>query len=115
MRNCQGIIFIEREHIGIFSNLHWCTLRRKDGQIPPDVFHKKTFSQKFRNIDKNYQKLSCNFIQKRLPQMFSCEYWEISTNPCLEEHLRTAASEVTLGSDCLRISFWRGAFKNILT
>ena len=36
--------------------------------------------------------------------MFSCEYCEIS-NDYFEEHLRTAASEVTLGSDCLGLSF----------
>ena len=37
--------------------------------------------------------------------MFSCEYCEISKNIYFEEHLRTAASEVTLGSDCLGLSF----------
>ena len=47
--------------------------------------------------------------------MFSCEYWKISKNTYLEEHLRTAASEVTLGSDCLGLSFWRIAFKTVLT
>ena len=47
--------------------------------------------------------------------MFSCEYWKISKNTYLEEHLHTAASEVTLGSDCLGLSFWRIAFKTILT
>ena len=36
--------------------------------------------------------------------MFSCEYCEILRTPIwpyFEEHLRTAASELTLGSDCL--------------
>ena len=33
--------------------------------------------------------------------MFSCEYCEISKNTYSEEHLRTTASELTLGSDCL--------------
>ena len=47
--------------------------------------------------------------------MFSCEYCEISKNIYFEEHLRTAASEVTLGSDCLGFSFWTVAFKTILT
>ena len=47
--------------------------------------------------------------------MFSCEYWEISKNPYFEEHLRTAASEVSLGSHCLGLSFGRVAFKTILT
>ena len=43
--------------------------------------------------------------------MFSYEYWEISKNTYFEEHLCTAASEVTLESDCLGLSFWRVAFK----
>ena len=47
--------------------------------------------------------------------MFSCEYCEISKNIYFEEHLRTAASEVTLGSDYLGFSFWTAAFKTILT
>ena len=47
--------------------------------------------------------------------MFSCEYSEISKNTYLEEHLRTAACELTLGSNCLRLSFWAVAFKTILT
>ena len=32
--------------------------------------------------------------------MFSCEYCKISNNIYFEEHLRTTASEVTLGVDC---------------
>ena len=47
--------------------------------------------------------------------MFSREYWKISKNIYIEEHLRTAASEVTSGSDCLGLSFWRIAFKTILS
>ena len=47
-------------------------------------------------------------------QMFFCEYWEVSKNTYFEEQ-RTALSEVTLGSDSLEISFWRVAFKTILT
>ena len=47
--------------------------------------------------------------------MFSCEYWEISKNTCFEEDLRTAASEETLGSNCLGLFFWRITFKTILT
>ena len=46
---------------------------------------------------------------------FSCEYWEISKNTCFEEHLHMAASEETLGKDCLGLSFWRVALKTILT
>ena len=47
--------------------------------------------------------------------MFSCEYYEVSKNTYFEEHLRTAASEVTLGSDCLGLFFWTAAFKIVLT
>ena len=47
--------------------------------------------------------------------MFTCEYWKICKNTYLEEHLGAAASEVTLGSDCLELSFWRIAFKTVLT
>ena len=43
-----------------------------------------------------------------------CEYCEISMNTYFEEHLRTAASELTLGSDSLGVSFWTVAFKTIL-
>ena len=43
--------------------------------------------------------------------MFSCEYWEISKNIYFEEHLRPAASEVALVSDCLGLSFWTVALK----
>ena len=47
--------------------------------------------------------------------MLSCEYFEISKIMYFEGHLRTAGSEVTLGSDSLRLSFWVVAFKTILT
>ena len=47
--------------------------------------------------------------------MFSCEYWEISKTTYFEEHLRAAAPEVTLRSDCLGLSFWWVAVKTILT
>ena len=47
--------------------------------------------------------------------MLFCEYWEISKNTCFEEHLRTAASEETLGSDCFGLSFWRVTLKSIVT
>ena len=47
--------------------------------------------------------------------MFSREYCKISKNIYFEEHVRTPPSEVTLGSDCLGLSFWTAAFKTILT
>ena len=46
--------------------------------------------------------------------MFSCEHCEISKNIYFEKHLHTAAPEMTLGGDCLGLSFWRAAFKTIL-
>ena len=47
--------------------------------------------------------------------MFRCEYCKISKNTYFEEHLRTAAFEVTLRSDCLGFSSETVAFKTILT
>ena len=46
--------------------------------------------------------------------MFSCEYCEISKNIYFEEHLPTAASDVTLGSDCFRTLFLNSRFQNHL-
>ena len=46
--------------------------------------------------------------------MFACEYCEISKSISFEE-LRMVGSEVTLGSDCLGLSFWTIAFKIMLT
>ena len=48
-------------------------------------------------------------------QMFSGEYCEISKNTYFEEHLRTAASELTSGGDCLVFALWTVTFKTILT
>ena len=47
--------------------------------------------------------------------MLSCEYCEIFKNIYFEEDLRTATSELTLGSDYLGFCFWTVAFKIILT
>ena len=77
-------------------------------------------------LNKVVDRKACKLIKKR-PQyrcfpgniakflMFSCEYCEIFKNTYFEEHLRTAASEVTLRSDCLGRSFWTVALKTILT
>ena len=45
--------------------------------------------------------------------MFYC--FEILKIIYFEEHLRTAASELTLESDCLEFYFWTVTFKTILT
>ena len=47
--------------------------------------------------------------------MFPFKYCEISKITYFEENLHKAASEVTLGSDCLGLYFWTVAFKTILT
>ena len=47
--------------------------------------------------------------------MFSYGYWEISEKIYFEEYLRTTASEVTLGIDCLELSFWTVALNTNLT
>ena len=44
--------------------------------------------------------------------MFSSDYCKIFKNIYFEEHLRTAASEVTLGSDCLGLFFLNSRFQN---
>ena len=43
-------------------------------------------------------------LKKTPTQMFFCEFCEISDNNSFEEHLSTAASEVTLWSNCLGLS-----------
>ena len=39
-------------------------------------------------------------LKKTLTQMLSCKYYEISKSTYFQEHLYTAASKVSLGSDC---------------
>ena len=46
--------------------------------------------------------------------MFSCGYCQVSKNTYFEEHQRMAASEVTLGSDCLGL-FFEVTFKTIMS
>ena len=83
-----------------------------------EVFYEKNrwYSKKSCNIQKKTPVLKsllnnvacckpCKFIKKGFQHTFSCEYREISKNIYFEEHLRTAASKVTLGSDCLELSF----------
>ena len=55
-----------------------------------------------------------NFIEKRLqPSCFPVA--KFLQNTYFEEHMRMAASELTLRSDCLELFFWTVAFKIILT
>ena len=80
--------------------------------------------RKFRNIHKKTPVLKSLlnkdlkiYYNETLIQMFSCEYCEIFLRipTYFEEYLRTAASEVTLGSDFLGLSFWTVVFKTILS
>ena len=64
----------------------------------------------FERLEPNFK-----FLLETPKQMFFCEYCKISKNTIFEEHLRLAASEVTLRSDCLGLSFWTVAFKTILS
>ena len=78
-------------------------------------FHKKTPVLKYL-LNKVAGHKACNFVKKKTSTpMFSCEYCKIFKNIYYEEHLHTAASEVTLGSDCFGLIFWTVASKTILT
>ena len=46
-----------------------------------------------------------NLVKKIIQHIFSYEFCKICKNTCFEKNLRKAASEVTLGSDCLGLSF----------
>ena len=90
--------------------------------MAPEVFYKKTVRKNFAIFIRKYLYWSpFSFFQKRFyqkdtpTQVFSCEYSEISKNTYFEEHVRTAASEVSLESDCLGLSFCTVTFKTILT
>ena len=94
-----------------------------------EVFYEKSrwYSWKFRNIHKKTSLLKSllnkvpgrkpyKFVKKGLQhRCFPANIAKLFKNTYLEEHLRTAASEVTLGSDFLGLSFWTTAFKTILT
>ena len=95
--------------------MHWCTFQKRRWTDSTGGVQKKSFLKNFEYLQELF-KIILQLHDKETPtQMFSCEYWKISKSTYLEEHLRTAASEVTLGSDCLGLSFWRIAFKTILT
>ena len=69
--------------------------------MPPDVFYKKAFCKNFAIFTKKNPPVLKSLLNKVAGRK--------------EEHLRTAASEVTLESDSLGLSFWRVIFKTILT
>ena len=57
---------------------------------------------------------ACNFAKKR-HEDWCFPVTKFLRNIFFKEHLRKAASEVTLRSDCLELCFWNVAFKTILT
>ena len=76
---------------------------------PPEALYKKAVRKNFAIftrpvlkslLNKVAGRKVCNFIEKDSPtQMFSCEHCKISKSTYFQEHLRTAASKVTLRSD----------------
>ena len=73
----------------------------------PEMFYRKNFSPKYRNIHWNTFVLESLFnevsglrtatLLKETPtQVFSCEYYQIFKNIYFEEHLQTAASKLFL-------------------
>ena len=87
-------------------------------------FYKKSCSQKFCVIHRETSVLDLFFIKMQTVRpatllnrdsnvgIFLLRNFE---KHLLEEHLRTAASELTLQSDCLELYFWTIALKTILT
>ena len=57
---------------------------------------------------------SCSFIKKRF-QRRCFHVAKFLQNTYFEEHLRAAAFELTLRSECLEHSFWAVTFKTIIT
>ena len=91
----------------------------------PEVFNKKSCSQKFGNINRKTSVLeslfhkvgelqACIFIKTKLQhRCFSAA--KFLQNIDFEERLHTKAPELILRSDCLKFCFWTVAFKTILT
>ena len=120
LNKCAGIVWnnvlwADLQTFLVETIPHCFWLKREDRQMPPEVFCKKkklfAFRKNFAIFTRKHLCWSLFQIKKTRTQMFSCEYWEISENTYFEEHLRTAASEETLESDCLGLSFWRVPFK----
>ena len=57
MENFQGVIFYELEHIGRFSNLHWCTFKRYVVKEDVLIIVTLTLCSSFSKIDWNCQKM----------------------------------------------------------
>ena len=73
---------------------------------PPEVFYRKSYSEKFRDIYKKTPALespfnrlagfkTCNFFLKKKPtQGFSCERYKVFKNTYFEENFQTTASAI---------------------
>ena len=95
---------------------------KTDNSIHRRCSIKKSCSQKFRNIHRKtpvleslfHELQACNFIKKRL-QRRCFPIAKFLRNTYFKEHLLTAASKLTLRSDCFELCFWTVASKAILT
>ena len=87
------------------------------------MIYKTSYSQKFRNIHREAPLLESlfykvadlqtfNFIKKRLQPSCFPFIVKIWRNTYFEEHLRTAASELTSRSNCLELCFLHSRFQN---
>ena len=86
-----------RYAINVFEKLqryNWIavTLQNKQKQSPRGVLWKRC-SQKFCTIHRKTRVPGCNFIKKRLAQVFSCEFCEISNNTFYHRTPLVAVSE----------------------
>ena len=91
-------------------------IRREDWQMANTeqlLYQTDKSSHQRLPIKKSQVVRPANLLKKTPIQMLSCEYCKICKSTYFEEHM--AASEKTLGSDCLGISFWGVTFKTILT
>ena len=75
---------------------------------PPEVFYRKSYSKKFRNIHRKTPALDdclfnrvagaglkiCNYIKRDFNKRFFCEYCENFKNAYFQENLQTTASAV---------------------
>ena len=111
-----GIKRDQRNEMGLENRLP-ILLHLNDGSSPRRCSKKKLFLKILQYSQENICLQACNFIKKRLyhkcfpvPQVFSCEYCEVFKNTCFEEHLRTAASEMShlLHSYCRPYKFVDG-------
>ena len=88
---------------------YWTVILSNSKKQPQEVFQKKVFVNVCSLKEKTC--IEVYLFNKVAIQMFSNECCEISKNAYFEEHLRMAASELTLGSNYLWL-FLDSRFQN---